>query len=140
MSRRKMANQPISYTVLFERDKDNWWTVSIPEIQGCRTQSKTIAQGMERIRDALSLVIDEKAFEVELKEKIILPAEIAAVCEEARQLEEQLACMQEMTARLKQIRKIAADAFADMGISRRDSGSILNLSHQRIQQLIQDDQ
>ncbi len=135
-----MAKQPMNYTVLFERDDDNWWTVSIPEVQGCRTQSKTIAQGMERIRDALSLVIDDRAFEVDLKEKIVLPADIAAVCEEAWQLEEQLARMNEMTSRLKQIRKIAADAFADMGISRRDSGAILNLSHQRIQQLIQEDQ
>jgi predicted RNase H-like HicB family nuclease len=46
-----------SYVVRYELDQDGWWFTSIPEIQGCHTQGKTIDQARERIRDCLGLYV-----------------------------------------------------------------------------------
>lgn len=51
------------YAVRYERDPSGWWVVTIPEIQGCRTQGRSLAEGRRRIRDALSLFVGEAAAE-----------------------------------------------------------------------------
>ncbi len=56
------------YQVLFEPDEDNWLVVSVPSVQGCRTCARSVEQGLERIREALTLFVEEP-FELEVIEK-----------------------------------------------------------------------
>ena len=64
------------YVARFERDEDGWWVVHVEGVQGCYTQAKTIAQGKERIREALSLFIGEVAHTVTLDVQPVLPTTV----------------------------------------------------------------
>jgi len=41
------------YTVLIEKDEDNWYISEVVELPGCHTQAKTIDQLMERTKEAI---------------------------------------------------------------------------------------
>ena len=47
------------YTVKCERDESRWWIAQVREAPGCRTQARTLAEVQERIREALSLFVDD---------------------------------------------------------------------------------
>jgi predicted RNase H-like HicB family nuclease len=44
-----------TYQVELERDERGWWAASVPAVPGAHTQGRSIAQAMNRIREALSL-------------------------------------------------------------------------------------
>jgi len=73
------------YTVRFDRDADSgWWVVTVPEIPGCLTQGRSLAEGRRRIREALALFIDEKlAATVDLVDDVRLPRSTGAVVKQA---------------------------------------------------------
>lgn len=48
------------FTIVFEQDEDGWWAISVPEVPGCRTQAKTIEQGLRRIKEGLALFVTER--------------------------------------------------------------------------------
>ena len=50
-----------TYTVVYERDEEDWWVAEVPEVPGCHTQGRIIEQARERILDALSLHADDGA-------------------------------------------------------------------------------
>lgn len=54
-----MAAQMKTYTVVYERDEEDWWVAEVPEVPGCHTQGRTIEQARDRILDALSLYADD---------------------------------------------------------------------------------
>jgi len=45
-------------TILIEQDEDGIYVASVPEIQGCHTQGKTIPQVLERIREAIEVCLE----------------------------------------------------------------------------------
>jgi predicted RNase H-like HicB family nuclease len=47
------------YCMVVERDEDGWYIGSIPELPGCHTQGKTIEELAERMKEAISLYVDE---------------------------------------------------------------------------------
>jgi len=49
---------PKKYTVLLEKAEDDWIIASVPEIQGCHTQGKDVAQAMERIKEAIQVCVE----------------------------------------------------------------------------------
>jgi predicted RNase H-like HicB family nuclease len=49
---------PSKLSVRFEAEGDGWLVVSVPELQGCHTQARSIEEGHERIREAIALVLD----------------------------------------------------------------------------------
>lgn len=122
------------YTVRYERDETGWWSGEIKEVQGCRTQGRTIAQVRRRIREALGLFV-RGARTAPLVDDVVLPAparrtlasyhqaRVKADRETARAQASTLQAVRLLTKRL--------------GLSTRDASEILGLSHQRIQQLAQ---
>jgi len=46
------------YTVLLERDSKGWIVATVPAIPGCHTQGRTVAQAMERIKEAIELCLE----------------------------------------------------------------------------------
>jgi predicted RNase H-like HicB family nuclease len=100
-----------SYTVQFTRDVEpGWWVVRVPEVQGCLTQARSIAEGRRRIREALALFIDEAEAEREMAEKMREKAQDAT-----------RAVVNQLTRRA--------------GLSVRDAAEMLGISYQRVQQL-----
>jgi len=55
-----MTTQEKTYTAIIEQDEDGMYIAKIPDIPGCHTQGKTVAEATERIREAiLSCTHDE---------------------------------------------------------------------------------
>ena len=46
------------FTVVIERDEDGYLVGSVPELEGCHTQAKTLDQLVERIKEAISLYLE----------------------------------------------------------------------------------
>jgi predicted RNase H-like HicB family nuclease len=123
-----------SYTVHYERDRSGWWIVTIPAVQGCRTQGRSIAEGRKRIREALALFIDDAAAgRAEFVDHVKLPAAtrktVRQVAEARRKAERQQA------EALKTTRAAATELTRRAGLSVRDVAEMLGISYQRVQQL-----
>lgn len=50
------------FNVIIEKDEDGWFVASVPEIQGCHTQGKTLQQVLERIKEAIEVCIEAEGF------------------------------------------------------------------------------
>ena len=61
-----MEKQVLDFTVLIEQDEDGIYVATVPDIQGCHTQGKTIAQVMERIKEAIELCLEADKSKVSL--------------------------------------------------------------------------
>jgi predicted RNase H-like HicB family nuclease len=46
------------YTLIFEKEEEGGYHVFCPTLTGCHTQSETIEEGVENIRDAIGLYIE----------------------------------------------------------------------------------
>ena len=118
--------------VVYEKGNDGLWFVEVPSVRGCHTQGKSVAQERERIREALGFRDD--ADSVELREEFKLPAELRnmvvhflATRAKAKALE-----VEAQAAARK-----AAAALKKRSFTVRDAGEVLELSHQRVQQLLE---
>jgi predicted RNase H-like HicB family nuclease len=123
------------YRVQFDKDADSgWWVVTVPEIRGCLTQGRSLAEGRRRIREALALFIDEKlAATVDLVDDVRLPGSTGAVVKQAAAVRAQL---DELQAEAIKATSAAAKLLVrKSGLSVRDAGDLLGVSYQRIQQL-----
>lgn len=67
------------YTVIFEREVEGGYHVFCPVLPGCHTQSETIEEGMENIREAITLYVEtlvEDGLPVPEEDILIKPIEI----------------------------------------------------------------
>jgi predicted RNase H-like HicB family nuclease len=48
------------FNVIIERDSEGCYVASVPELQGCHTQAKSLDKLMERIREAIQLCLEVK--------------------------------------------------------------------------------
>ncbi len=124
------------YTVTYERDEDGWWVASVQRMPGVHTQGRTIGDARHRIREALALEIGDRAAETaELKDDVRLPAEVqkkvlAAVAARERAETEKAKAQESIAEAVRVLKKLR--------LSMRDAGDLIGLSHQRVQQLLQE--
>lgn len=51
------------FSVVIEKDSEGYYIASVPELQGCHTQAKSLDKLMARIREAIELCLEvEKNF------------------------------------------------------------------------------
>ncbi len=121
------------YTVRYEKDETGWWVASVKEVRGCHTQGRTIDQARRRIREALGLFVDH-ADNAELIDDVVLPANartlLKRVLSTRKRAEEEAIKLQNTTAEAAEV------LTKDVGVSVRDAGELLGLSHQRVHQLL----
>jgi predicted RNase H-like HicB family nuclease/predicted transcriptional regulator len=125
------------YRTVIERDEDGYWFVDFPDVPGCHTQGRTLARARERMRDALSLFV-ENADTAEIAEEITFAdADLTKIVLRSQELRQVLEAVrtesQEVTAK-------AARRLTEAGLSRRDAGEVLGLSFQRVDQLVRTDE
>jgi len=121
------------YRVILERDVGGAWIARVPSIRGCHTYGRTLDQARRRIREALSLWVDD-AESAELLEEIRLPARVRSAVKRSRAARRQARRERE---RARAVMKEAAETLVDeLGLGLRDAGELLELSHQRVQQLV----
>lgn len=122
-----------TYTVRYERDNTGWWVATIKELKGCHTQGRTIEQARKRIREALCLFVDDSD-EAQLIDDIILPANARVLLKRVLatrvRAEKEAAKLQTSTAEAAQV------LTREVGVSVRDAGELLGLSHQRVHQIL----
>lgn len=122
------------YRVVYERDETNWWVARVPRLRGCHTQGRTIDEARSRIREAMALFVDG-ADAVQLVDDVKLPSEVSRQLVAYRTARSNAVKEQERAQlRAKSVVKILTKK---MRLSVRDTGKLLGLSHQRVQQLLQ---
>ena len=53
-----MEKRILDFTVLIEQDEDGVYVATVPDIQGCHTQGKTISEVVDRIKEAIELCLE----------------------------------------------------------------------------------
>lgn len=134
MSRRRLADEALIYEARAERDEAGYWAGSVPAVPGALTQARTLTTLSTRLAEAIALVLDlpdgaEQRITVNVKPVLTADARRAV-----------------QTAKSRRARAATADAQADQatndaiaalrrgGLSLRDIGTIIGLSHQRVDQ------
>ena len=120
------------YRAVFERDETGTWLARVPSIPGCHTYGRTLEQARTRLRDALGLWISHPD-SVRIAEDIVLPSDLKAAVRRSRRTRERAEREQEHAQKET---RAAATALVGEGVSLRDAGELLGLSHQRVQQLV----
>lgn len=128
------------YTVRYERDDDSgWWTAQVKEAPAAITQGRTIAEARRRIREALALALDDDAAaeKAKLVDDVKLPADARRALDRARSDRKRL---EAETERAQASTTVAVRTLTKkLGLSVRDAGELLGISHQRVQQLAHED-
>ena len=46
------------FDVVFERDEEDFYVASVPQLPGCHTQARSLDEAMERVREAVQLCLE----------------------------------------------------------------------------------
>lgn len=46
------------FDVIVERDQDGWYLASVPLLDGCHTQARSLDELIERVREAIGLCLE----------------------------------------------------------------------------------
>ncbi len=46
------------FTVIIEKDEDDWFIGTVPQLKGCHTQAKTLDELMNRMTEAVQLCLE----------------------------------------------------------------------------------
>lgn len=121
------------YIVRYKRDVSGAWIATVPAVRGCHTHGRTLDQPRSRIREALA-VCDTAAATAELVDRVVLAAPARAMLTRVKTARTRAASEQMKASTVTTT--AARFLTADLGLSTRDAGQLLELSHQRIQQLV----
>ena len=121
-----------SYRVVYELDESGHWIATVPSVKGCHTYGRSIHEATERIREALGLFVAVGA-RVRLVPTVRLPAKVKVLIER-QQAARSRADREQQRARAVACRVVVA-LTEELGLSVRDAGALLGISHQRVQQL-----
>lgn len=131
MPRKEVA--ALSYRVVIERDDTGAWLARVPSVPGCHTYGRTLETARRRIREALELWVDD-ARTADLQFVIRLPPAINKELRRARTTRERSARAQGEAS--KAVSRAARALTREAGLSLRDAAELLEMSHQRVQQLL----
>lgn len=53
------------FTIVIEQDEDGLYVASVPELEGCHTQAKTLDELRERVNEAIQLYLEVESGIVE---------------------------------------------------------------------------
>jgi predicted RNase H-like HicB family nuclease len=120
------------FTVIAQR-ADAWWSIRVKELPGVFSQARRL-DGIESMaRDAIALFLDVDPNTFDITVARTLDLAIEQLVTEALQARATAAEGQRVaSARSRQ----AARALAHLGLPQRDIGQLLELSHQRVAQLL----
>jgi predicted RNase H-like HicB family nuclease len=132
-----MAEAMSRFTVRYERDtRSGWWVAQVKEEPAAITQGRTLGEARRRIREALAVVLDDElaAEQAVLVDHVKLPAAVRRALGRARAARRRL----DRETRAAQLTTALAveRLVRQEGLSVRDAGELLGISHQRVQQLV----
>jgi predicted RNase H-like HicB family nuclease len=122
-----------AYRIVLERDETGAWIARVRGVRGAHTYGRTLDQARRRIREALSLWVDD-AEDAELVEEIRLPSDARKAIRRSSAARSRAELGRENAQR--EATAAAKLLVERLGLGVRDAGELLGLSHQRIQQLV----
>lgn len=114
------------YRVVYQLDESGHWIAKVPSVKGCHTYGRSLSEARSRVREALGLFVAD-AERAQLVDDVRLPAEM-------RRLVTRYRNARGRAERNRQEADAAARRLAAR-LSRRDAAELLDISHQRVQQL-----
>ena len=122
-----------TYRVTAQRS-DGWWAFSIPEIPGAHGQAKRLDQVPAEALNVIALMLDlEDVGSIEVIVDIELDASLEPLVTQAHEARQRLDATQREA---QESLRLAAIELHERGLSMRDIGSVLNLSFQRVHQIL----
>jgi predicted RNase H-like HicB family nuclease len=121
------------------RRSGSWWAIDVPEVDGVFTQAKRLDQVSEEVRDAVATMLDIAPADVEVGD-IDIVVGAATDSQALNDLVRQAKAFAEQAERAQReasaaMRIAVAALRTSAGLSVRDAGVMLGLSHQRVAQL-----
>lgn len=118
------------------RRSDGWWAIDVPELQGVHSQARRLDQVEAMARDAIALLLDvsDQSFDVAVQP--VLPQGIETDLDAANGAR----AVADSAGRdaKEAVRHVTRRLHDELGLTVRDVGTILGVSHQRAQQLLHD--
>jgi len=115
------------------RRRAGWWAISSPDVPGALTQARRLEHVESQARDAIAALLDvtEDSFDLDVRPVLdkalaTLVADLRAARNAAEQAQQHAAVTASASAR----------ALLAAGLTMRDAGAVLGLSHQRVAQLV----
>lgn len=121
----------VTYAATAERD-GRFWLVHVPAVDRW-TQARSLPEVEAMAKDLIAVMLEVDPESVRLDVEIRLPAAVQEHLEAAKRLRETAAEANSAAARES---RAAARALADQGMTMRDIGAALGISHQRAAQLV----
>jgi hypothetical protein len=122
-----------TYRLVVEREP-GWWIVQIPELE-LTTQAGRLGDVEKNAREAIAALLDVGTLTFELEQEVVAPEAVVRELDEARALMDQAAILREEGA--DRIGRAVDKLIKDFGLTMRETGKLLDLSHQRIAQLVE---
>ena len=125
-----MAKRSKHYRATVERDEAGWWVATVRGVPGVHTQGRTLKQVRERAQEALEAAKPGAIvshFELQ-------PRDLQAM---VRQVDAARRRHAKSGVEVQNLLRRAARKLNAKGVGRRDSGELLGMSFQRVQQLIE---
>lgn len=121
-----------TYTVTAER-AGAWWAITVDELPGVFSQARRLDRVEAMAREAIGLLLNVPydSFDLIVCEKLTLDVQ-QAVTEVFEARAKAIAGQQVASERSR----VAVRTLADLGLAQRDIGRLLDLSHQRVAQLL----
>jgi len=121
----------MQYDVTVRRD-GRFWYIDIPALDGA-TQARTLTEVDEMTKDSITLSTGTPADRIEIAVTIELSADVRAHLAAASAVREEKA---HARSRAAEESRAAARALKSHGLTVREVGAALGISHQRAQQLV----
>ncbi len=120
------------YTV-HARRVGGWWALDAQGVRGVHTQVRRLDQAEATARDAIAGVLDVASDSFEIIVVPEVPESLRRLVDEATAARSQAARAQDAAS---QLTRDAAQRLVEEGLTVRDAGALLGMSHQRIAQLV----
>ena len=111
-----------------------WWAIEVPEVPGVFTQAKRLEQVADVVADAVSLMLDVPFVSINVTLVPVLPEPFAEDLHSAKKAAADAARAGDEASLA--MRKVVAELRNDAGLSVRDVAALLEVSHQRVSQLL----
>jgi predicted RNase H-like HicB family nuclease len=108
------------------------WIVEVAEEPRCHTFGRTLRAAQRNIREAAAAWYEVELSQVEVDDDVRLPPPASRALGRSRALRDRERKAHEQA---RAATAAAVAALRDVGLSERDTGALLGLSHQRVHQL-----
>ncbi len=114
-----------------------WWALEVPRVRGALSQCRRLDQAEALIREAIAAVLDVRDDSFDISLDVQLPGDVRKLVDGVADARAQQEVADQAARRAMQA--TARQLVEGHDFSTRDAGKLLGVSHQRISQVMQED-